>query len=243
MTHISLRVDADLADRLDRVAERTDTTRSDLLRSLIRDGLADLDTDGLDGEAARSELEQIKTSEYRNKRAAWYRSNAGGRLLTLFNSGLSPDEAETAMRSYVREALELLDDREKAEWVREGLDIYRAAHPDAPGLLASWVKDEGTAHNVREVDVAPALDGGAAEPDALGAGTDPAALPEPPDPDPGPKDTPRPAVAATADMCAERGIDPADLTASMIIGEPDGRDLDAIRDAVAARIEEEGGER
>lgn len=235
--HLSLRVDADLADRIERVAEQVDTSRSDLLRTLIRDGLADLDGDHLDGEAARSQLDAIKRSEYRNKRAAWFRSNAGGRLLTLFNSGLSPDEAETAMRSYRREATELLDDPDKAAWVREGLDIYRAAYPDAPGLLASWIKDEGPAHNVREVDVEPALDDGAAEPDALGAGTEPAALPEPPEPR-DPDGTPRDAVAATAEMCEERGLDPADLTASMILEEPGDRDLDAIREAVTARIEE-----
>ena len=177
--HITLRIDPDLSDRIERVCDELGTNRSEVVRSLLRNGLADIDGgEGtvLDGEQARAELDRIRTSEYRRTRRAWFRTNVGGRLLKCLNSGLRPEDARREMESYRREALELHDEPELAEYVADGLDVYSlAVENEAPGMLKQWVKQDaaspGSAPNVDRVEVPGAVDVGA-DPDGLDVDTE-----------------------------------------------------------------------
>lgn len=172
MSHISLRVDDDLADAVERVAENADISRSEAIRSLISEGLANLDDD-LQHVADRQQLEQIKDEEHTRQRRAWFRHNVGSQLLKCWNGGLTPDEAYDATHGYRREAEEMHEDDDLAAYLEEGLRVYQAAHPDNGAKLSAWLKTRGQSQDAEIVDDADMTDAGAAaggaadaEPDA-----------------------------------------------------------------------------
>jgi antitoxin component of RelBE/YafQ-DinJ toxin-antitoxin module len=141
-THMQFRADADLADAVESVAEEEGISRSEAIRSLLTEGLANLGGD-LQHVADRQQLEQIKDEEHTRQRRAWYRHNVGSQLLKCWNGGLTPDEAFDATHGYRREAEEMHEDEDLAEYLQDGLRVYQAAYPDNGAKLSTWLKTRG----------------------------------------------------------------------------------------------------
>ena len=171
MSHISLRVDDDLADAVERVADDADISRSEAIRSLIVEGLANIDGD-LQHVADRQQLEQIKEEEHTRQRRVWFRHNVGSQLLKCWNGGLTPDEAYDATHGYRREAEEMHDDDDLAAYLEEGLRVYQSAHPNNGAKLSTWLKTRGQSNDAETVDDADINDSGAAASGAADAEPD-----------------------------------------------------------------------
>lgn len=137
---LRFRAPSSLIEAVETVAEEESLSKSETCRDLLRRGLADLGADGLDYLAKESLREQIIEEELPRKRQAWFRSNVRTRLLTCMSKGLTPEEAEKDLKSYHREAMELHEDADLAEYVTEGLRIYQQAYPNRKAVLSEWVK-------------------------------------------------------------------------------------------------------
>jgi hypothetical protein len=137
---VRFRAPGGLIEAVETVADEQDLSNSEAYRDLLRRGLGDLGADGLEYVADEALREQIIEEELPRKRRAWFRSNVGGRLLKCWNAGLDPEEAADDLASYRREALEIHDRPDLADYVNEGLNVYRDAHPNSGAKLSTWVK-------------------------------------------------------------------------------------------------------
>jgi antitoxin component of RelBE/YafQ-DinJ toxin-antitoxin module len=151
---LRFRVPEEMKADVERVAEEMGVSRSEVCRELLNRGMADLGVDGLEHVSREAHREQIIQEELPAKREAWFRSNVGGRLLKMRNSGLTPQEASQDLRSYRRVALETYDRADLAEYVMDGLEAYEASYPRNKPHLTRWVK-ERLPEGVDDVDNLP----------------------------------------------------------------------------------------
>jgi len=164
--HVQFRAPEELVEKVEQLADEKDLAKSEVWRSLAGYALANGGAETLEATEWKAKLDQIKHESYSEKREAWFRSNVGGRLLSCFNSGLSPDEAELDMASYYREASELHEQEDFVEYVDEALSIYADAYQrDRSGMLKDWVK-------ARDADPSAIPDDVADDPVKEGVATD-----------------------------------------------------------------------
>jgi len=169
---VQFRAPSDLIENLEELAHTEEISHSEAWRTAARDGLRVL-ADDLTHVKWAEEIEGIKREEYPNKRAAWFKANVGGRLLTCFNTGLAPDAARKDLNGYLREARELHDSDEFEEYVTSGLAVYADAYERRrSAMLADWVKSRNGGQLPDDVPESDAADGTAATTDDVAEATE-----------------------------------------------------------------------